>query len=126
MSTIAGASKGAVKQAKTRARSAAMISWGGAVRGEHDALDAGPDEAHLVEQGQVFVYGGAWTCDGDREGPCAHALQSDEGSGREFDGDTRSREEIYDGLSDRVIASDDEDSTHRQDSWRMTSMLVRI
>src|ERR1700751_5278854 len=28
---------------------------GGAVRGEHYALDAGPDEAHLVEQGQVFV-----------------------------------------------------------------------
>jgi hypothetical protein len=97
------------------------------VRGEHDALDAGPDEAHLVEQGQVFVYGGAWTCDCDGEGPCAHALQRDDGSGREFDGDTRSREEIYDGVSDRVAASDDEDPTHRQDSWRMTSMLlVRI
>ena len=100
---------------------------GGAVRGEHEALDAGPDEAHLVEQGQVFVDGGAWICDGDGEGPCTHALQSNDGSGREFDGDTCSREKIYDGVSDRVVASDDEDPTHRQDSWRVTSMLlVRI
>ena len=81
------------------------------MRREHDALDAGPDEAHVVEQGQVFVDGGAWACDGDCEGPCAHALRSDEGSGREADGNTRITEEIYDGVRDRVVASDDEDPT---------------
>jgi hypothetical protein len=89
------------------------------VRGEHDALDAGPDESHLVEQGQVFFDGGAWAGDGDGEGPCTHVLQSEDGSGRELNGDTRSGEEICDGVSDRIVASDDEDPTHRN-SWRVT------
>ena len=97
---------------------------GRAVRGEDDVLDAGLDEAHLVELGQVFLDGGAWTGDGDGEGLYTHALQSNDGSGRIFDGDTSSGEDVSNGVSDRVVASDDEDSTHGQDSWGLTSMLL--
>ena len=41
-------------------------------------------------------------------------------------GTPAAREEIYDGVSDRVVASNDEDPTHRQDSWRVTSMLLFV
>ena len=64
---------------------------GRAVRGEDDALDAGLDEAHLVELGQVFLDGGAWTGDGYGECLYPHALQRNDGSGRIFDGDTSKR-----------------------------------
>ena len=61
--------------------------------------------AHLVEQSQIFVDGGLGLVMVMAKDRCTHALQRDYGSGRKFNGDTRSREQIYDGLSDRVVAS---------------------
>jgi hypothetical protein len=64
------------------------------VRGEQDALDAGPDGAHLVEQGQVFFDGVPGLVMAMAKDCAAHALQSTTGAGRKFDGDTCSGEEI--------------------------------
>src|SRR5271169_5266686 len=84
-----------------------------AVTGEDDALDARPDGAHLLEQGEVFIESAVGTGDDNAEGSIAQSLQGVDVPAGILQGQTCGRECAADLVAHLGVTSNDEDPAHR-------------
>ena len=83
-----------------------------AVRSENDALEIGPNDAHLLEEGEGFFDGAVGAGDDDTECAGAESVEGIDMSGGILERQIGGGEEFTDLVADRGLTVDDENSAH--------------
>jgi hypothetical protein len=83
-----------------------------AVRGENDALEIGPNDAHLLEEGEGFFDGAVGAGDDDTECAGAELVEGIDMPGGILEREIGGGEEFTDLAADRGLTVDDKNSAH--------------
>jgi hypothetical protein len=83
------------------------------VGGEHDALEIGPDESHLLEEGESFFDDAVSAGDDDAESTAPQPMDCIDVAGGILERQTGGSQKLTDFAADRGLTGDDENSAQR-------------